>query len=146
MPFTTDFAGDLLELFLNNAAVPYVGDAAGLQPSASDGVFYLSLHIAAPGVGVTDQTTNETAYPGYARLAVSRDGTKWTRNGAVFTPTDLLVFAKSTSGSGSITHVGFGSDETGAGHLFCYGAITPSIPIKANVTPVINTSSEITLA
>lgn len=58
---TTAAANSFLLLFFNNTDWAVVGDAAGLQNSASAGSLYLSLHTATPGeAGI--QTTNEIAY------------------------------------------------------------------------------------
>ena len=39
---------DLLELLFLNTAWPNIGDASGLQPSASAGNWQVSLHTATP--------------------------------------------------------------------------------------------------
>ena len=54
-----------------------VGDAAGLQNSAAAGSLYVSLHTADPGEA-GEQTTSETAYTNYARVAVARSAAGWT--------------------------------------------------------------------
>lgn len=54
-------ATDLLELIFNNTAWANIGDAGGLQPSASAGSLYLSLHTSSPGEAGT-QETNEVSY------------------------------------------------------------------------------------
>ncbi len=50
-----------LTLLFNNTDWANVGDAAGLQNSATAGSLYLSLHTSSPGTGGT-QATNEIAY------------------------------------------------------------------------------------
>jgi hypothetical protein len=50
-----------LTLIFNNTDWANIGDAGGLQNSATAGSFYLSLHTASPGEGGS-QTTNEIAY------------------------------------------------------------------------------------
>lgn len=50
-----------LELLFTNTDWANVGDAAGLQNSATAGSLYLSLHTSSPGTG-GDQTTNEISY------------------------------------------------------------------------------------
>lgn len=61
----------LLTLIFNNTDWANVGDAGGLQNSATAGSFYISLHTADPGE-TGSQTTSETAYTNYARVAVAR--------------------------------------------------------------------------
>lgn len=58
---TTSAANALLLLLLNNTDWANVGDAGGLQNSATAGSLYLSLHTSSPGEGGS-QTTNEIAY------------------------------------------------------------------------------------
>ena len=67
----------LLLLMFNNSNVANVGDATGLRGSTVAGSLYISLHTADPGEA-GDQTTNEIAYTGYARVAVARSGAAWT--------------------------------------------------------------------
>jgi len=61
-----------LEHFFQNAAIANVGDAGGLQPSATPGSFY---------VGLLDSGNTEanaaTTYTGYARVAVARSAAGW---------------------------------------------------------------------
>lgn len=71
MSMSNAFETSLLDHIFNNAAVANIGDAGGLQPSATAGSLYLSLHTGDPGEA-GDQTTNETAYTNYARVAVVR--------------------------------------------------------------------------
>lgn len=50
-----------LTLLFNNTDWANIGDAAGLQNSATAGSLYLSLHTSSPGEGGT-QATNEISY------------------------------------------------------------------------------------
>lgn len=54
-------ATEFLTLFFNNTDWANVGDAGGLQNSASAGSLYLSLHTSSPGES-GNQSTNEIAY------------------------------------------------------------------------------------
>lgn len=58
---TTAAANSFLLLFFNNTDWAVVGDAAGLQNSASAGSVHLSLHTSSPGEG-GNQSTNEISY------------------------------------------------------------------------------------
>ena len=64
---------NLLLLLFNNTDWANVGDAGGLQNSATAGSFYVALHSSDPG-DAGDQSTNEISYTGYARVAVARSG------------------------------------------------------------------------
>lgn len=68
---------ELLKLLFQNDAFANVGDASGLQPSATAGNLYISLHTGDPAAG-GDQTSNECAYTSYARVAVARSAAGWT--------------------------------------------------------------------
>lgn len=58
---TTAAANAFFELLFKNTDWSNVGDASGLQNSATAGSFYLSLHTSSPGEG-GDQSSNEIAY------------------------------------------------------------------------------------
>lgn len=127
----------ILDHILNNAAVANVGDATGLRGSSTAGSLYLSLHTADPGE-TGDQTTNEVAYTSYARVALARDGTKWTVSSAGGLGTAAGVqssFPAGTGGSGTATYFGVGTASSGAGVLLFKGAISPSIVCGDGVTP-----------
>lgn len=66
------FESKLLNLWLRNQAAANVGDAAGLQPSATAGSLYFRGHTAWPGESPANQTVNEAAYTGYTGAAVAR--------------------------------------------------------------------------
>jgi len=63
----------LLLLMFNNTDFANIGDAGGLQNSATAGSLYISLHTSDPGEAGS-QTTNEANYTSYARVAVARSG------------------------------------------------------------------------
>jgi len=120
---TNEAIGNLFTLLLQNVAWVNVGDASGLQPSATAGSLYFSFHTAWPR-NTGDQTTHEAAYAGYARVGVSRSGAQFT----VATPqadnTNQISFPRCTSGSETEMFIGIGTDPTGAGHLLYSGPIT----------------------
>ncbi len=136
---TTAYATALLNLVLNNIALAFIGDAAGLQPSAADGNYYLSLHSADPGTG-GNQTTSELSYTGYGRIAVIRDGTQWSVAAGVATTLVDIFFNLCTAGGGTATYVGIGTDLAGAGNLLYRALVlTPvaGIVITPGITPKI---------
>jgi hypothetical protein len=135
----------VLELIFKNTDWANVGDAAGLQNSATAGSFYLSLHTADPGEGGS-QTTNETAYTSYARVAVARSGAGWTITNDSVSPAATITFPEATGGTATITHMGIGTDSSGAGNLIWKGAVTPNISVSTGVTPRLTTSTAITAA
>lgn len=137
------FENELLEHIFNNADVANIGDATGLRGSSADGNLYVSLHTADPGEA-GDQTTNETSYTDYARVAVTRDGTGWTVTGNSVSPAAAIEFPQCGGGSATITHAAVGTASSGTGKLLYKGTVTPNISVSSGVTPVLPTGSAIT--
>src|SRR5574343_93416 len=104
----------LLNLLFNNADWANVGDAAGLQNSATAGSFYVALHTADPTDAGT-QSTSEASYTGYARVAVAR-----------------------TAGSAVVTHFSVGLLSAGAGDILYSGALDATRSVSSGITPLFN--------
>ena len=137
MSASNAFETGLLALIFNNTDLANVGDAAGLQNSATAGSLYVSLHTADPGEAGT-QSTSETAYTGYARLAVARSGAGWTVSGNSASNAAILTFGTCTaSPGGNITHFGIGSDASGAGNLFFSGALSAAYTPAVSNAPTV---------
>lgn len=124
----------ILQLYFNNTDHANVGDAAGVQNSATAGSFYISLHTADPGETGT-QTTSEATYTSYARVAVARSGAGWTVSGNNASNAAAINFPACTGGTNTITHFGIGSDVSGAGNLFFKGALSASLAVSSGITP-----------
>lgn len=125
----------MLQLWFNNVDFAGIGDAGGLQNSATAGSFYISLHTSDPGEA-GDQTTNETVYTNYARVAVARSGAGWTVSGATATNFAQISFPQCGATGATITHVGIGTDSSGAGVLLYSGALNSSLAVALNITPL----------
>jgi len=134
MSKSNTFENDLLLLLFNNTAVSDVGDASGLQPSATAGSLYISLHTADPGEA-GDQTTNEATYTSYARQAVARSGSGWTVSGNGVENAAEILFPEATGGSETITHFGVGTAVSGTGKLLYSGALTSSLAVSSGIQP-----------
>jgi hypothetical protein len=135
----------LLGLILNNSNVANVGDATGLRGSTTAGSLYLALHTADPGE-TGDQTTSEISYTGYARVAVARDGTKWTVNAGAGNASlnANQDFPASTGGTGgTVTHFSIGTAVSGAGVRLLSGTFTPNIVVANGVTPRLSSGSTV---
>jgi hypothetical protein len=129
------FETALLLLLFNNDAIANIGDASGLQPSAVDGNLYVALHTADPGEGGS-QTTSETAYGSYARVAVPRTTAGFVVSGNLVSNVADIVFPTATSGPSTITHWSIGVASSGAGMVLYSGAVTDPDPIvNTGVTP-----------
>ena len=134
MSATNAFETALLTLYFNNTDHANVGDAAGIQNSATAGVFYVSLHTGDPGETGT-QTTSEATYTSYARVSVARSGAGWTVSGNNVSNAAAINFPAATGGSNTITHFGIGSDSSGTGNLFFKDALSASLAVSTGITP-----------
>jgi len=128
------FENDLLLLIFNNTAAALIGDASGLQPSATAGSLYVSLHTADPGEAGT-QTTNECAYTSYARVAVARSGAGWTVSSNTVTNAALIQFPQCTGSSETATHFAIGTASTSTGKILYKGALSASLAISSGIQP-----------
>lgn len=137
------FENEILKLIFNNVAAAGLGDAGGLLPSAGAGSLYLSLHTADPGEAGT-QATSETAYTGYARLAVARTTGGFTVTGSGVSLVANADFGSCTASPGTaITHFGIGDASSGATKLRYSGTLTPNITMAVGVIPRITTAANL---
>lgn len=134
MTTATSTRNATLDLWFLNVAFANVGDASGLQPSATAGSLYLALHTSSPGIA-GNQTTNESAYGSYARVAVARTAGGWTRTLSVMANTATATFPTCTSGTSTVTDFSVGTASSGAGVLMFFGSLTVSQVIAAGGTP-----------
>ena len=134
MSATNVFENGLLSLIFENANYANVGDATGLRGSSTAGVFYISLHTANPNETGT-QTTSEAAFTSYARQSVARSTSGWTVASGVADNDGAINFPQATGGSETETHFGVGSDVSGTGNLFLWGALTSSLAVSSGITP-----------
>ena len=128
------FENDLLQLVFNNVDIADIGDAAGLQNSATAGGLYLALHPADPGEAGT-ATTSEAAYGSYARVAVARTVGGWTVSGSTASNAALVQWPECTSGSETITHLSVTTAASGASKILYTGALTASRAISTGIQP-----------
>jgi hypothetical protein len=141
MSFSNTFENSILALLFNATAIANIADNAATSPLTN---LYVSLHTADPGEAGT-QTTSETAYTGYARVAVARTSGGWTITGNSVSPVANITFGECTaSPGGALTYAAIGTASSGAGTIIARGAI-PSIAMATGVIPVITTASVITL-
>lgn len=124
----------LLLLLFNNDSYTLVGDAGGLLQSVADGNLYISLHTSDPGEA-GDQTTNETAYTNYARVAVARTTGGWTVSAGTVTNAAEVAFPECGVTGATVTHFGIGTSVSGAGKLLYSAPLTASRAISSGITP-----------
>ena len=134
MSKSNTFETDLLNLVFVNTDIALIGDAAGLQNSATAGSLYVSLHTADPGEAGT-QATNETAYTNYARVAVARTVGGWTVSGNTVSNAALVQFPQCGVTGATLTHFGVGTDSSGAGKLLYSGALSSSLAVSSGIQP-----------
>jgi hypothetical protein len=139
MSASNAFESDVLLLLLNNTNIANLGDATGVRGSSAAGSVYVSLHTADPGEA-GNQTTSETTYTGYARVAVARSGAGWTISGTA--PTQAanaatVTFGACTGGPQTLTHFAIGRDASGAGEILVSGALTAPLVLTSSpsITP-----------
>lgn len=128
------FETDLLRHIFNNDAISLVGDATGLRGSTTAGSLYVSLHTADPDEAGT-QSTSETSYTNYARVAVARTTGGWTVSGDTVSNAALVQFAQCGATGATLTHFGVGTDSSGAGKLLYSGALTSSLAVSSGIQP-----------
>lgn len=125
---TTQSANDLLNYILRNVAPSW----------GATGTLYLSLHTGTIGAA-GDQTTNEVAYTGYARVAVTRNssGSFDIAASGASDNNALIQFGNPTAGSFpiTVTHVALGENASGAGTVIEFTALNSSLVVNLNVQP-----------
>ena len=124
----------LLHLF-NNQNWATVGDATGLLASATTGSVYVALHTADPGTG-GNQSTSETTYTGYARVAVARTSGGWTITANAVSNTAQVQFPQCSGGSSTVTYFSVGTASSGASQILFTGALASSLAISNGITPL----------
>lgn len=134
------FENDFLKLIFQGTAISNIADNAASSPLTN---LYVSLHTSDPGE-TGNQSTNETSYTSYARVAVARSNVGWTVTNNSVTPAAAITFPEATGGTATITHFGIGTAASSTGKLLYKGAISPNISVATGVTPRLTTSSTIT--
>lgn len=134
------FENDLVKLIFQATAIANIADNAASSPLTN---LYVSLHTADPGEA-GDQTTNETGYTSYARVAVARTSGGWTVTANSVSPAANIDFPACTGSTATITHFGVGTASSGAGKLLYSGTVTPNISVSTGVTPRLTTATAIT--
>lgn len=134
------FENDLLKLIFNATAIANIADNAASSPLTN---LQAGLHTADPGEA-GDQTTSETNYTNYLRVAVARTSGGWTVTANSVSPVAAITFAAGGGGSGTITHGVIGTASSSTGKILYSGTVTPNFAVGNGVTPQLTTSSTIT--
>lgn len=125
---TIQSANDLLNYILRNVAPSW----------GATGTLYLSLHTGTIGSG-GNQLTNEVAYTGYARVAVTRNSSGEFEPAAAGASENqnLIQFGNPTAGAFpiTVTHVAIGENASGAGTVIEFTALNSDLIVNLNVQP-----------
>ena len=136
MSKSNTFETALLELIFNATPIAGLADNAAAAPVTD---IYVSLHTADPDEA-GDQTTNECAYTGYARMAVARTAGGWVVTGNSVSPVAAIEFPECTAGPETVTHLGVGTAASGAGVLLYSGPLAANIAVVAATVDTVGTS------
>ena len=132
MPKSTSASNSILALIFNATAWADIAENDSSSPATN---LYLSLHTADPGVGGS-QTTNETAYTNYARIAIARTTGGWDApSGGATANAALAQFAQCGASGATLTHVAIGTASSGAGLVLYAGALTSSLAVANGIQP-----------
>lgn len=132
MPKSTSASNSILALIFNATTWADIAENDSSSPATN---LYLSLHTADPGVGGA-QTTNETAYTNYARIAIARTTGGWDAPSAGATANAALAqFAQCGASGATLTHVAIGTASSGAGLVLYAGALTSSLAVANGIQP-----------
>lgn len=92
---------------------------------------YIALYTSDPGEAGS-ANTNECTGTGYARVAVTNNGTSWTVTGNAVTNDNIIDFGTAGAGGwGTVTHFAIVSSASGAGDILFSGALTTPKTINA---------------
>lgn len=131
MSIADTFENDLMKLIFNAAAIANIADNAATSPLTN---LYVGLHTADPGE-TGNETTNETSYTGYARVAVARTSGGWTVTANQAVNAGTITFGACTAGTPTITHAHVGTASSGTGKILFSGALTASLAVSPGITP-----------
>lgn len=132
MPKSTSASNSILALIFNATTWADIAENDTSSPATN---LYLSLHTADPGVGGS-QTTNETSYTNYARIAIARTTGGWdVPSGGATANAALAQFAQCGASGATLTHVAIGTGSSGAGLVLYAGALTSSLAVANGIQP-----------
>lgn len=142
MAFGTAARQALALLIFNATAWANWADNAASSPNTN---IYASLHTADPTSG--NQTTSESAYTSYARVAVARTSGGWSCTSGVATNVAAITFPACTGGTSTVSHCAVGKATSGTGEVITAGAVTASLSVSTGITPQFSASGlSITIA
>jgi hypothetical protein len=143
MPKSAFLETAILNLILNGVGISNLADNTATNPLTS---MYFALHTDSPTAS-GNQTTNEVVYSAYSRVPVLRNSTNpfWTIsdfNPANAFPNTTIIFPIFLTGlNNTATYFSLGALPSGAGVIYYYGLVNPSIILEPGVSPQFSTAS-----
>ena len=134
MAKSTITCNNLLKLIFNATAWADIAENDATSPLTN---LYLSLHTADPGIG-NNQTTNETSYTNYTRVAVLRTSAGWTVSTNTAVNAALVQFPSCGVTGATLTHVAIGTAASGAGNVLYAGPLNSSLAVASGIQPQFN--------
>lgn len=132
MPKGTSVCNSILALILNATAWANIADNAAAAPITNT---HMALHTASL-TGAATQSTSETAYTNYLRVAVPRTTGGWTVPAAGASGNVAAIdFASCGVTGATITTASLGKDAAGAGIVFYYGDLNAPIAVSNAIQP-----------
>lgn len=133
MPKSTATCNSILALIFNATAWADIAQNDGSGPLTD---LYVSLHTGDPGVG-NNQTTNETDYDNYVRVAVVRTTSGWDVPSSGATANAALIqFAQCGATGDTLTHVAIGTAASpAAGNVLYAGALSSALAVALGIQP-----------
>jgi hypothetical protein len=128
---------NILKLIFNATAWANMADNAASSPYTN---LYVGLYTADPGTG-NNQTTNETTYTNYVRVAVLRTSAGWTVATNTAVNAALIQFAQCGATGATLTYVAIGTAASGAGNVLYSGALNSSLTVASGIQPQFNASA-----
>ncbi len=132
MPKGTTSCNSFLAILYNAVTWANVAINATASPLTD---IQMALHTASLS-GASTQSTSETVYTNYARVAVVRTTSGWTAPASGATSNVAAIeFAQCGVTGATITSASTGADSSGAGRVFHYGDLNASIAVSNLIQP-----------
>lgn len=132
MPKSTSLCNSVLALLLNATAIADVAENDSSSPMTNT---HVALHTASLNAS-SNQSTSETAYTDYARVAVPRSTLGWTApSGGQSSNAAAIEFPQCGVTGATITTGSLGKDVSGAGIIWYYGDLNASIAVSNQIQP-----------
>jgi hypothetical protein len=132
MPKATAMCNSFLNLIYRAVAWANVADNASSSPLTNT---YVSMHTSTPTAGSSSQSENETSYTNYARQATARPAGWNAASGGAVTNASAISFPQCGTTGATLTHVATGTDVSGAGNKWHFGALNSNLIVSSGITP-----------